>query len=200
MENLTIINQNFELANKSLVTQYKKLLTIGKKLNKASFEIAEIIRKIKTEELWKDDFETFDESIKPFGFTKSHADRLIFGINFKDDVAVNVAPAILDLFSMTQLIELSRLDAETVANLINDNVVDNTMTCAQLRKIVNGIKNPVEENEETEEVKEVEETDDIDENATVELNIVFGDYEYTLKEVAEIRVIVKALKKMGYTV
>lgn len=199
MENLTIINQNFELANKALVTQYKKLLTIGKRLNKASFEIAEIIRKIKTEELWKDDFENFDESIKPFGFTRSHADRLIFGLNFKDDVAVNVAPAILDLFSMTQLIELSRLDADTVANLINDNVVNNTMTCARLRKIVDSIKNPVEESEEIED-NEVEETSDSDENETVELNITFGDYEYTLKEVAEIRVIVKALKKMGYTV
>lgn len=169
---------------------------------KASEKVARILKEIKDNELWAQDFNSFADCIATFGIGKAQAYRVINAIEVKDDIEV------LNDYTVSQVAELARLENDSIYTLVDTGRVTQTMTCKQIREVVDEWKidgideKPEEVTEESEEVTEEPEevAEESEDEEPITMTIIFGDNEYKITEVAEIRIIVKALSKMGYTV
>ena len=192
--------ENTNLKNKKLVTAFNNIIKCVNAGQKASENVARILKGIKDSELWVEDFESFADCIATFGIGKAQAYRVINAVEVKDSLEE------LTDYTISQVAELARLENDSIYTLIDTKRINQKMTCKQLREVVDEWKKPDEEPEEVEEVEEVAEPEEVEEPAKSEedenvfIHIEFGDNIYDITEVAEIRGIVKLLKKWGYTV
>lgn len=191
--------ESTDFKNKKLATAFNNIIKCVNAGQKASENVARILKAIKDDELWVDDYESFADCIATFGIGKAQAYRVINAVEVKDSLE-----GLAD-YTITQVAELARLENDSIYMLIDTKRISQKMTCKQLREVVDEWKKPDEETEEVEEVEEVEETEEVEpakseEDEDVFIHIEFGDNIYDLTEVAEIRGIVKLLKKWGYTV
>lgn len=189
-----------ELKNGKLATAFNNIIKCINDGQKASEKVARVLKNIKDDELWVEDYESFAECIATFGIGKAQAYRVINAVEVKDSLED------LANYTISQVAELARLENSEICTLIDFNKISQDMTCKQLREVVDEWKHADElpeeveeideEPEETEEPEDTEETDD----EQVKIHIEFGDYIYDITSVAEIRGICKLLKKYGYTV
>ena len=190
-----------ELKNGKLSTAFNNIIKCINDGQRLSEKVARILKTIKDDELWVDDYESFAECIATFKIGRSQAYRVIDAVEVKD--------AIDDLanYTISQVAELARLENSEICTLIDFNKISQDMTCKQLREVVDEWKHADEVTEEPEETEETddevtEEPEDTEEtdDEQVTIHIEFGNYVYDITSVAEIRGICKLLKKYGYTV
>ena len=177
---LTVTKQ---LTNERLQARVDAIQGAFKQAEDYYFVVAIQIKAIKDEQLWADDFESFEQCVACYGVGRSHAYRLISALEFRD-----AHYDLLKGFSITKLQEMQRAGADAVTLVENGQITPN-MSCAKIRSIINGIKalaqetdEPVEDMEEPETDEPVEDTDEQLEEKVVEtkgepvnMTIVFDD-------------------------
>ena len=195
MDNYNLLTFD-KLNNKKLATQMTAIKEAYKGADKSAEKVARALKSIYDNELYKDDFTSFEECIKTFGIGKAQGYRVIKAVEVKDELG-------LDEFNMSQVAELSRLETDAIADLVERGEVVATMSCKAIRIIVDDLKRlPMDDVDEgdIEPVGDTEEadTDEADEPDEVALHVSFMGHSYKLTEVAQISKVVKVLEKMGY--
>ena len=157
---LTIFNQNI-ITNNELnkeITVVKNCITSN--LNNG-WQMAIALANIKDNDLFEDDFENFNEFCELI-LNKSQAqvNRVInathISIESKFDLSKN--------YTVTQICELAPLGIELIDELINIDLIDNTMTCRELREIVREQKSLEKSEEITEDKEETTENTETEED------------------------------------
>ena len=202
MDNYNLLTFD-KLNNKKLATQMKAIKDAYKGADKSAEKVARALKNIYDNELYKDDFASFEECIKTFGIGKAQGYRVIKAVEVKDELGLNE-------FNMSQVAELSRLETDAIADLVERGEVA-TMSCKAIRLIVDDLKRlpmddvdegdiePVGEPEEADtDEAGAEDNDEADDPDEVALYVAFMGHKYKLTEVAQISKVVKMLEKMGY--
>lgn len=143
MDNFLTLTTQYN--NKKLTTEFKKIEKAFNATQKNGEVVARSLKAIKDNELWKDDFESFEKSIAVFGIGKAQAYRVINAITVKDEVPV------LEDFTITQVAELARLENEQIEEAINNEDITKESTCKEIRKYVDSLKKALEAGDESEE-------------------------------------------------
>lgn len=204
MDNFTLMSFD-KLTNKKLATQMKNIKDAYKGADKSAEKVARALKTIYDNELYKDDFTSFEECIKTFNIGKAQGYRVIKAVEIKDNLG-------LDEFNMSQVAELSRLEEDAIADLVERGEVVASMTCRAIRLIVDDLKRlPMDDVDEgdIEPVDDADEAtgDDSDDTDGVApdtdtdggvLTVSFMGHVYKLTEEGQISKVVKVLEKMGY--
>ena len=140
-----------DLKNKKLVTSCNKIGKAILNIKKDSLVVAEQLYIIKTEELFKDDFENFSKFSDTVGIGKARASKLT-----RVWERLLLSNGVLETFNATQIEEMLPLDQSTNIEVVEENKITPDMKAVEIRKIVKEISTPVEEKEETGETTETE--------------------------------------------
>lgn len=121
------------------------------RVKKSTVAIAKKVWEIKTNELYKDDYETFNECMEvTLNMDKTLASRMF---NAYERLQNN---GVLQYFEIGQITEMLPLEDKEIAEAVADDVIKTDMTQKELRSIVKKIK----ENRNAGEVEEVD-TDEL---------------------------------------
>lgn len=169
---LALVTENKELE--------KRMNLIQKEMNgvlKSANVIGKALYEIKNQELWKDDYKSFEECASVFNIKKVQAYNLIKGYEVGEKKLVRngeKADKISTLYSNTQCVELAKLKEDTkILDMLDSKKVTPDMTTKQIREIVDKELHPDKytESEEVEEVATDESTTDVD-NAKTETSVI----------------------------
>lgn len=150
---LTLFNQNVITNN-----ELNKEITVVKNCIASNltngWQMAMALASIKDNDLFEDDFESFNEFCELI-LNKSQAqvNRVINATHIASESHFDLSKN----YTVTQICELAPLGIELIDELINNVLIDNTMTCKELREIVKARKT-IEKSEEITEDKEIAET------------------------------------------
>lgn len=160
--NELITTTPYALTSKELT---KEMENIRKALNsaiKSAMTIGKSLKVIKDRELWKDDYNSFEECAGQFGIKKAQAYNLIKGFEVYNKYK-------LEDYTNTQCVEIAKLDKaigeKGTKQVIEDGIISNSMTTKELRETIDLYLNPdkaKEIEEETEELEEEKDPKDID--------------------------------------
>ena len=170
---LAIVTENKELG--------KRMNIIQKEMNgvlKSANVIGKCLFEIKNQELWKDDYNSFEECASVFNIKKAQAYNLIKGYEVGEKKLIrkeNGNPEkISTLYSNTQCVELAKLkDDVKILEMLDAEKVKPTMTTKEIREVIDKELHP-EKFEELENVQELEETTETEttEIETTETSVV----------------------------
>lgn len=152
MENYLIVNEKFTFSNKKFNKSMNDILDEYRRMQKGSENVAKALTTIKDDELWRDDFETFEQCIDTFGIGKAQAYRLIASYKMKYNEEHDGR---LANYTLSQVAEIARLEISLFCDIIDRGEISETMSCASIREVVNKYKT-MEKKEDTDEV-----TDDV---------------------------------------
>ena len=170
---LSIVTENKELE--------KRMNLIQKEMNgvlKSANVIGKCLFEIKNQELWKEDYKTFEECAAVFSIKKAQAYNLIKGYEVGEKKLIrkeNGNPEkISNLYSNTQCVELAKLKEDVkILEMLDSGKVKPDMTTKEIREVVDRELHP-EKFEEPENVQELEETTETEttETETTETSVV----------------------------
>lgn len=147
-----------ELKNENLKARLDAIQNAYTQAEDYYFLVALQVKAIKDENLWEDDFESFEQCVDKYGIGKSHAYRIIKVVEFRDRHY-----DLLNGFSITKLQEMERAENDAVT-LVENGTITKDMSCAKIRSIINGVKalqnKETDEEDTTGEEDETEETND----------------------------------------
>lgn len=157
---LTVI-QSSSLTNSKLRTQVNKINTAIVKSNKSSWEVAEAVSKIISEELFVQDFEKEEDFAKYIGMSRPQLNKMKRLVSYRD--TANLSPD----FTVTKVMEMLSINIDELQDFIESYAITPNMTVADIRECVklwNGkyIESDTEENDCTDEANE--ETEETEEN------------------------------------
>lgn len=152
MENCLIVTEKFSFSNKKLNSSMNAILDEYRRMQKGSENVAKALTAIKDNELWRDDFETFEQCIDTFGIGKAQAYRVISAYKMKYNEEHDGR---LANYTLTQVAEVARLEISLFCDLIDRGEISEKMSCASIREVVNKYK-AMEKSEDADEV-----TDDV---------------------------------------
>ena len=138
LENYLIINEKFNFSNKALNKPMESILKEYRNAQKGSENVAKALATIRDNELWHDDFDTFEKCIETFGIKRQTAYRVIGAYKTKHDE--EVINGCLDNFNISQVAELNRLEKEIIADVVNNGDITPNMSCSAIRDYVNALK------------------------------------------------------------
>lgn len=171
--NVALVTENKELE--------KRMNVIQKELNgvlKSANIIGKALCEIKNQELWKDDYKSFEECAAVFNIKKAQAYNLIKGYEVGEKKLVrkeNGNPEkISSLYSNTQCVELAKLKEDVkILEMLDSGKVKPEMTTKEIREVVDRELHPekFEEPENIQELEEVTETETT-ETETTESSVV----------------------------
>ena len=108
-----------------------------RRAQKGSENVAKALTNIKDNELWRDDFETFDDCIAIFGIGRAQAYRVIsaYKLKYSDEHGGR-----LENYTISQVAELGRLEIPIIVEVIDREEVIPSMTCKEIRDVVDSYK------------------------------------------------------------
>jgi len=176
---LAIVTENKELG--------KRMNIIQKEMNgvlKSANVIGKCLFEIKNQELWKDDYKSFEECASVFNIKKAQAYNLIKGYEVGEKKLVRKngsAEKISTLYSNTQCVELAKLkDDVKILEMLDAEKVKPTMTTKEIREVIDKelhpekfVDNEVEEVETTE--TETTETETTETSVVLKVELVAGE-------------------------
>lgn len=178
--NELMMNTQFTLSNRELT---KNMEIIRKECNsvlRSANVIGKALSEIKSRELWKDDYKSFEECAGQFGIKKAQAYNLIKGYEvgekkllrkYNSDGKEIGVKKLNDEFSNTQCVEIAKLKEDTeILKVLDDGIVKPSMTTKEIRDAIDKYKNP----EKHEENAEIQEQPEITENSIDEMETPFA--------------------------
>ena len=137
MENCLIVTEKLTFSNKKLTSSMNTILGEYRKMQKGSENVAKALKTIKDNNLWVDDFDTFEQCIDTFGIGKSQAYRLIASYSMKYNEEHDGR---LENYTLTQVAEIMRLETSLFCDVIDRGEISESMSCASIRDVVNKYK------------------------------------------------------------
>ena len=144
MEIETTVNVT-ELANKKLASSIKKIQSALGNIKKNALVISEQLYIVKTQELYKEDYESLSKFFEETGFSKTRGFRMI-----KVWEKLIESNGLLDSYNASQIEEILPLSQADVEIAIDEEVIKPSMTSTELRKVVKDYLEVTEETDETE--------------------------------------------------
>ena len=148
MENYLIVNEKFTFNNKKFNKSMNDILDEYRRMQKGSENVAKALTAIKDGDLWRDDFDTFEQCIDTFGIGKAQAYRLIASYKMKYNEEHDGR---LANYTLSQVAEIARLEISLFCDVIDRGEISETMSCASIREVVNKYKT-MEKKEDADEV------------------------------------------------
>lgn len=191
MENYLIVNEKFSFSNKKLNKSMDTILDEYRRAQKGSENVAKALTAIKDGELWRDDFDTFENCIEVFNIGKAQAYRVIASYKMKYNEEHDGR---LENYTLSQVAEISRLEISLFCDLIDKGEITPDMSCSKIRSVVNKYKSN-EEPDEPDASVAGDDTPDEDDNDT--LTVCLGSNELPLSD-KDLNDLEKWLTKRGY--
>lgn len=168
MENYLVVSNKFEFSNKKLNSSMNAILDEYRRAQKGSENVAKALTNIKENELWRDDFDTFDDCLAIFGIGKAQAYRVIASYKLKYDEEHDGR---LNDYTLTQVAEIGRLEISLFCDVIDRGEITPTMSCKEIRAVVDSYKKTDDvDDTPTDDVAGEETPDDVDDGIIVMLN------------------------------
>lgn len=141
-----VLNQNIEIKNTELKKVTSEIRKASANVIGNTFKIASLVATVKNQELYVDDgfTDVFDYVKKCFGLEKASAYNLIkVGEDFIEKVENGKVTSFETLlthgdrdYSISQVFKMLPLGIEKAKELTADGVIDETMSCRQIERIV----------------------------------------------------------------
>lgn len=195
MENCLIVTEKFAFSNKKLNSSMNAILDEYRRAQKGSENVAKALANIKDNELWRDDFDTFESCIDTFGIGKAQAYRVISSYKMKYNEEHDGR---LENYTLTQVAEIARLEISLFCDLIDRGEISEKMSCASIREVVNKYKS-MDKGDDTDEVNDDVAGEDIpDEEETNDgIVVMYNGQELPLTE-SHLKDLEKWLSKRDY--
>ena len=195
MENYLISTDKLSYNNKKLTTSMNKILDEYRRAQKGSEIVAKALFEIKENDLWADDFDTFEDAIAVFNIGRAQAYRVIASYKLKHSEEIDGR---LEDFTLSQVAEVGRLDVSLMCDVIDREEVTPSMSCASIREVVNAYKNAgIETGDDLPAEDETSDSDAYDEDKAYDIIVSLKGkrLEITDKDYADL---VKWLTKRDY--
>lgn len=193
MENYLVVTEKMEFTNVKLNKPMNDILGEYKRAQKGSEVVARALTKIKDEELWRDDFESFDKCVDVFGIGRAQAYRVIASYKLKYD---DEHDGRLADYTLSQVAEIGRLSVSLFCDVIDRGEITPTMTTKEIRAVVDSYKKTEEVDDEPTDDVVGEETPEIPDDEYA-LNVRLGGQELPLSD-KDLKDLEKWLTKRGY--
>lgn len=194
MENFIIETEKFNFNNKKL---NKEMDTIKKQIanaQKGSILVAKALTEIKDGELWRDDFDTFDDCVATFNIGRAQAYRVISAYKLKTSDEIDGR---LENYNISQVQECARLDISLMCDVIDRGEITETMSCASIREVVDGYKKPALPVADEVSDDETDDTETTDETTDNDVHVYIGKNEIALTD-KDYNDLIKWLTKREY--
>lgn len=156
-----------ELANKKLAKEVKNIVTALQTIGKNKWKVADALRNVYDDELWKDDFNTDNEFATALGMSRSNMKKLICASHYHNDIVEVVKNAetgkddavkVLDGFTVSAVMELLGIAKSDVVSFLDEYSITKDSTCKEIREAVKLYKDGdgEEDVDESEDVAEDE--------------------------------------------
>ena len=139
MEIETTVNVT-ELTNKKLASSIKKIQSALGNIKKNALVISEQLYIVKTQELYKEDYESLSKFFEETGFSKTRGFRMI-----KVWEKLIESNGLLDSYNASQIEEILPLSQADVEIAIDEEVIKPSMTSTEIRKVVKEYQEVIEE-------------------------------------------------------
>ena len=194
MENYLIVNEKFTFNNKKFNKSMNDILDEYRRMQKGSENVAKALTAIKDGDLWRDDFDTFEQCIDTFGIGKAQAYRLIASYKMKYNEEHDGR---LANYTLSQVAEIARLEISLFCDVIDRGEISETMSCASIREVVNKYKT-MEKKEDADEVADDVAGEDIpDEEENDGIVVTYNGNELPLSD-KDLKDLEKWLSKRDY--
>lgn len=143
-----------ELANKKLAKEVKNIATALQTIGKNKWKVADALRIVYDEELWKDDFSTDKELATALGLSRPNMKKLVSASHYHNDIVEVVKNAdtgdnetvkLLDGFAVSAVMELLGVAKSDVAAFLDEYSITKESTCREIREAVKLYKDGAEE-------------------------------------------------------
>lgn len=193
MENYLVVSGKMEFTNSKLNKPMNDILGEYKRAQKGSEIVAKALTKIKEEELWRNDFESFDKCVDVFDIGRAQAYRVIASYKLKYDEEHDGR---LEDYTLSQVAEIGRLSVSLFCDVIDRGEITPTMTTKEIRAVVDSYKKTEEvDDEPTDDVVGEETPDTVSEHNILVVLYQHKDLPLTDKDTADLE---KWLTKRGY--
>ena len=164
-----------ELANKKLAKEVKNIVTALQTIGKNKWKVADALRNVYDEELWKDDFSTDKELSAALGLSRPNMKKLVSASHYHNDIVEVVKNAdtgedvtvkVLDGFTVSAVMELLGIAKSDVVSFLDEYSITKESTCREIREAVKLYKDGAEE--ETSESDNEESAGDGEEELTTD--------------------------------
>ena len=143
-----------ELANKKLAKEVKGIATALQTIGKNKWKVADALRNVYDEELWKDDFSTDKELAAALGMSRPNMKKLVSASHYHNDIVEVVKNAdtgedetvkVLDGYTVSAVMELLGIAKSDVVSFLDEHNITKDSTCKEIREAVKLYKDGAEE-------------------------------------------------------
>lgn len=143
-----------ELANKKLAKEVKNIAAALQTIGKNKWKVADALRNVYDDELWKDDFSTDKELATALGLSRPNMKKLVCASHYHNDIVEVVKNAdtgendtvkVLDGFTVSAVMELLGVAKSDVAAFLDEYSITKESTCREIRDAVKLYKDGAEE-------------------------------------------------------
>lgn len=134
-----------DLANKKLAKEVKNIATALQTIGKNKWKVADALRNVYDEELWKDDFSTDKELAIALGLSRPNMKKLVCASHYHNDIVEVVKNAetgeddtvkVLDGFTVSAVMELLGIAESDVVSFLDEYSITKDSTCKEIREAV----------------------------------------------------------------
>lgn len=143
-----------ELANKKLAKEVKNISMALQSIGKNKWKVADALRNVYDEELWKDDFSTDKELAAALGLSRPNMKKLVSASHYHNDIVEVVKNAdtgeddtvkVLDGFTVSAVMELLGIAKSDVVSFLDEYGITTESTCKEIREAVKLYKDGADE-------------------------------------------------------
>ena len=143
-----------DLANKKLAKEVKNIATALQTIGENKWKVADALRNVYDEELWKDDFSTDKELAAALGLSRPNMKKLVSASHYHKDIVEVVKNAdtgeddtvkVLDGFTVSAVMELLGIAKSDVVSFLDEYSITKESTCKEIREAVKLYKDGADE-------------------------------------------------------
>ena len=147
-----------ELANKKLAKEVKNIATALQTIGKNKWKVADALRNVYDDELWKDDFSTDKELATALGLSRPNMKKLVCASHYHNDIVEVVKNAdtgeddtvkVLEGFTVSAVMELLGIAKSGVVSFLDEYSITKDSTCKEIREAVKLYKDGYGEEDDT---------------------------------------------------